>query len=397
MTSHRPRILAIDDQPANLVALGAILAEEFALFFATSGPMGLAMALADPPELVLLDVMMPDMDGFETFRRFKAEPKLNKIPVIFVTALNDQTSEVIGLAMGASDYITKPIILEIAQHRIRNLLEREQLRKEVEEHRNHLEDLVFARTLDLSIAKEATDSAHRVKSNFLSRMSHELRTPLNAIIGMTELAMLQTANAQQGEQLGRVLNASDDMLALVSQLIDITEIQSKRLTLDSSHFKLRSALNCVTRLLSQDATNKGLALRVTTSSELDELTLWGDRLRLGQILKSLTTNAISFTSLGYVNVSVQPIEATATDIVLRFEVKDTGIGIAPENQKRIFDVFEQVDVSTQRAHSGAGLGLALCKQLVELMGGTVGLQSQLGVGSTFWFTVRMSLVDNTAP
>jgi len=301
----RPQILAIDDTPANLLALNTMLEDEYELLFATSGPMGLAMALTTPPNLILLDVMMPEVDGFETCKRFKMEPKLKNIPIIFVTALNDQQSEVAGLALGASDFITKPIVLEIARHRIRNLLDRERLHNEVVQHRNHLEDLVFARTLDLSIAKEAADAAHRAKASFLSRMSHEMRTPLNAIIGMTELALLQATNAQQGEQLGKALNASDHMLALVDQLIDMNDMQSKCLTLESVPFMLQSVLNCVTRLLSQDANAKGLAFNVNMGCGLDDVTLWGDQLRLGQILKSMTANAISFTAEGSVRIEAR--------------------------------------------------------------------------------------------
>jgi signal transduction histidine kinase len=392
MTPPRPTILAIDDTPDNLLALNAMLEDEFELLFASSGPAGFDIALVALPDLVLLDVMMPGVDGFATCKRFKSEPALRDIPIVFVTALADPQSELAGLALGAADFITKPIVLEIARHRIRNLLERERLHHEVIEHRNHLEDLVFARTLDLSIAKEAADAAQRAKTSFLSHMSHELRTPLNAIIGMTELAMLHCSDAQQGAQLGRALEAADRLLSLVSQLIDITEMQSGRLTLAPVSFKLRSVLHCVTRLLDHEARARGLEFRLAAAPGLEALTLVGDQLRLGQVLKSLSANAIRFTERGFVRVSVQAVERSATDIVLRFEVKDSGIGIAPADQQRIFEVFEQVDASTRRTHGGAGLGLALCKQLVELMGGAVGLHSEPGGGSAFWFTVRLSLV-----
>ena len=391
MTPPRPTILAIDDTPDNLLTLNAMLEDEFELLFASSGPTGFDIALVAPPDLVLLDVMMPEVDGFEICKRFKSEPGLRDIPIVFVTALNDPQSEQAGLALGAADFITKPIVQETARHRIRNLLERERLRHEVIEHRNHLEDLVFARTLDLSIAKEAADAAQRAKTSFLSHMSHELRTPLNAIIGMTELAMLHCSDAQQGAQLGKALEAADRLLTLVSQLIDITEMQSGRLTLAPVPFKLTSVLHSVMRLLDHEARAKGLEFRLAAAPGLEALTLFGDPLRLGQVLKSLSANAIRFTERGFVRVLVQAVEQTACDIVLRFEVKDSGIGIAAADQRRIFEVFEQVDASTKRTHGGAGLGLALCKQLVELMGGAVGLHSEPGGGSTFWFTVRLKL------
>ena len=143
MTAPRARILAIDDTPVNLMTLGAVLEGEFDLQFATSGPIGIALALKNPPDLILLDVMMPEVDGFETYRRLVAQPSLRNIPVIFVTALHDVDSEVTGLSLGAADYITKPIDVTTARHRIRNLLEREQLRKEVALQRDQLRELAF--------------------------------------------------------------------------------------------------------------------------------------------------------------------------------------------------------------------------------------------------------------
>ena len=143
MTTPRARVLAIDDTPINLITLGTMLEGEFDLQFATSGPIGIALALNNPPDLILLDVMMPDVDGFETYRRLVAQPSLRNIPVIFVTALHDVDSEVTGLSLGAADYITKPIDVTTARHRIRNLLEREQLRKEVALQRDQLRELAF--------------------------------------------------------------------------------------------------------------------------------------------------------------------------------------------------------------------------------------------------------------
>ena len=393
MTTQRPIILAIDDAPANLITLGTLLQEEYHLRFATSGKMGLSMALTNPPDVILLDIMMPVVDGFETYKRIKAEHQLKDIPVIFITATTDAGSEVAGLNLGAADYITKPINVEITRLRIHNLIERENLRKEVEQHRKHLEDLVLGRVMDLSVAKEAAETAHRVKNNFLARMSHELRTPLNTIIGMTEMAMLHGTSPLQSEQLGQVLEASDHLLDLIKRLIDMTDLESMQLALDVRRFQLSTVLDSLVRSLGKDAKSKGLNFCINTDPALKDVVLQGDPVRLGQILLCMTGNAIKFTQQGSVHVVAQCVEKTSTDILLRFEVRDTGIGIASKDQQRIFQVFEQVDDSTKRHHNGAGLGLALSQQLVESMGGSVGLESQPGVGSVFWFTVRLGVVE----
>ncbi|MCX7178293.1 MAG: ATP-binding protein [Proteobacteria bacterium] len=190
----RPRILAIDDTPANLLLLGAALDAEFELQIATSGALGLALAAKAPPDLILLDVMMPEMDGYETCRRIKADPRLRSIPLVFVTALTENDAESAGLALGAVDYITKPVNVEIARQRLRNLLEREQLRKALEAERDMLEQRVAERTaelLELSGVREAALTAAEqlsaLKTQFISNMRHELRTPLHLVIGLAAL------------------------------------------------------------------------------------------------------------------------------------------------------------------------------------------------------------------
>ena len=397
VTEAKPSILAIDDTPENLLTLRAALGAEFRLQFATSGAMGLALAEAAPPDLILLDVMMPEMDGYEVCRRLKAALRLRSVPVIFVTGLVDSDAESAGLALGAVDYITKPIKVEIARQRIRNLLERERLRKQVEYHRDHLEQMVQARTVALSIAREAAEAANRAKTAFLRNVSHELRTPMTAIMGMTELALRRATDPKQASQLGTVKQSSAQLLALINDVIDITELEASQLGLERSQFKLASVLDALTGLFSKEAADKGLALSVAADSALAELPLLGDPLRLGQILQNLSANAIKFTSQGSVSVAASLSEQSREDVLVRFEVRDTGIGIDPKDQKRIFKLFEQADDSPTRHYSGTGLGLALSKRLIELMGGEIDLQSQPGSGSVFCFTVRLGKAGDELP
>jgi signal transduction histidine kinase len=392
MNEQKAKILAIDDTPANLSMLGAALAADFELQVVTSGPQGLAIAAKSPPDLILLDVMMPEMDGYETCRRLKANPRLRQIPVIFITVLTDINAETAGLALGAADYITKPINVEIARQRIRNLLEREMLRKEVEQHRDHLEELVQARTVALSIAKEAAEAANRAKNTFLANMSHELRTPLNGIMGMTELALRRATDPRQKEHLAKISLSSERLLAIINDILDIAQLEAEHFNLDTVAFELGAILDKLQRQAELSAKEKGLALRIDIAPAIARRRLYGDALRLGQIMFCLSGNAIKFTDKGSVTVSVTVTEETRTHMLLRFEAKDTGIGVASADQQRLFTPFEQADSSMTRKYGGTGLGLALSKRLAKAMGGDIGIDSQIGAGSTFWFTAKLAKV-----
>jgi signal transduction histidine kinase/ActR/RegA family two-component response regulator len=261
---------------------------------------------------------------------------------------------------------------------------------ELNQHRHHLETLVEERTAALSIAKEAAETANRAKSTFLANMSHELRTPMNAIMGMTDLALRRASDAKQIDQLHKVTNASQHLLSVINNILDISKIEAERLTLERIDFRLGGVLENLNSLLSQKAGDKGLQLQIDLAPELANCSLRGDPLRLGQILLNLTSNAIKFTQQGAVSIRVQISDERAADLLLRFDVIDTGIGIAAEDQKRLFTAFEQANGSTTRQYGGTGLGLAICKRLAQMMGGSIGIESELGAGSNFWFTARLS-------
>ena len=389
MKSTKHKILLIDDTPLNLQVLTAALAADFELQIATSGPKGLALAESHRPDLILLDVMMPGMDGHETCRRIKSSPLLQQVPVIFISALGQTGDESAGLALGAADYLAKPINVDIARQRISNLLEREDLRREAEQARDHLEDVVLARTFALAIAKEAAEAAHRAKTLFLQNMSHELRTPMNALMGQMDLLLFTATDARQVVQLDKANRAAEDLLGLITRLFDMTVLEAGQLTLESKPFKLPLVLDGLSRLFEPEAESKKIRLNIHCDPALTGLKLQGDAMRLGQILVNLVGNALKFTEQGTVSVMVTLTEQSATDALLRFEVRDTGIGIAQHQQKQIFGLFEQADATTRRNFGGAGLGLPLSQQLVALMGGQLGVDSQPGAGALFWFTARL--------
>jgi two-component system sensor histidine kinase/response regulator len=389
MTGMQPTILAIDDTPANLLTLGAALEADFDLRIATSGAAGLELAAELTPSLILLDIMMPEMDGYETCRRLKADPLLCNIPVIFVTAASEPGAENSGLALGAADFITKPINVAVARHRICNLIEREQLRTEVEAQRDQLEQLVQARTEGLSIALEAADVANQTKTVFLRNMSHELRTSMAAILGMAELAARRATDPKQIAQLGKLKGAAATLQTLISDLVDTTELQSNRLSLTSGNFTLRAVVDKIRELFGDAAAKNGIALDLGAEAALLDLPVLGDAIRLEQVLQGLIGNALKFTQHGSISATIQRVEEHAHHILIRVEVRDTGIGIAQADQLRIFNLFEQADGSLTRRFGGTGLGLALCKQIIALMGGAMGVESEPGRGSRFWFTVQL--------
>jgi signal transduction histidine kinase len=391
MIASRPRILAIDDTPANLLTLGAALSAEYDFQVAKSGPDGLALANASPPDLVLLDVMMPGMDGYEVCRRISQTPALRSIPVIFVTALADMDAEVAGLTLGAADYLTKPINVTIAKLRIGNLLERVRLKKELEAQRDHLEDMVQARTAALVVAKEAAEAASRAKTVFLANMSHELRTPLSQVMGMTSLAQRRATDPRQGEQLAKSMEASHRLLRVINDVIDIAEIEANKITLESVAFNLGRVLKKVHAVHEREAKAKGLELSFEADPELEKLELIGDPHRFAQIMHTLVGNAIKFSDSGRVLARVHSSPADVACIRLQIEVEDRGIGIATEDQARIFKAFEQQNGSITRRHGGSGLGLAICKDLATRMGGGIALESVPGQGSVFRVNVLLQL------
>ncbi len=237
-------------------------------------------------------------------------------------------------------------------------------------------------------AKARAVEANKAKSTFLANMSHEMRTPLNGIVGVVDLLQTTSLNMQQGELI-RLLRHSVSLLrSLVDDVLDISKIESGRLTIEIVDFDLHATLNGLVRLLRPHAQAKGLAMTAMVDPAID-YHLRGDPHHLRQVLLNLLSNAIKFTEHGEIGVAVLLSGETEQGLRVRFEVRDTGIGIGEEAQKRIFEQFVQADDSTTRRYGGTGLGTTIAKQLVELMGGVIGVTSKLDAGSTFWFELPL--------
>ena len=429
------KILVVEDSLTQAVRLQYLLEQNgYSSSMVNDGMKALAFFEKEIPDLVISDVVMPEMDGYELCKKIKNQDRFKETPFMLLTSLSDPTDVIRGLECGADNFVTKPYKDDFLISRIKSILINQELRKTVspgwgleiyfggEKHvitsdRIQIVDLLFssfenavqknqelenavrelkAAQQELALAKESAEKANRAKSLFLANMSHDIRTPMNGIIGMTDLCLETDLTGEQGEYLSMVKSSADSLLSLLNDILDFSKMEGDMLQLEMIDFNLTDNLENMVKNLAFLAHKKGIELAVRIAKETP-VALKGDPGRLRQIVVNLAGNAIKFTDKGEVVVIVDVDSETENKVCLHFQVKDTGIGIPEEQQGGIFGAFAQADETTTRKYGGTGLGLSISSKLVEMMDGKLWVESEPGKGSIFHFTAEFGMQKNVFP
>ncbi|MCK7593358.1 response regulator [Pseudomarimonas salicorniae] len=411
---HAKRVLAVDDSPTFLNTLADELRTDgYDVATAESGEAALRYLETEQVDAILLDLNMPGMSGLEVCRRIREDVGTRDTPVLILTGTQEHDSVIAGLNAGADDYIVKAADLDLLRSRLSAQLRRRQFEDEVrrserERHQQVFElarhkaaqQLAEARAVlladleqknrELEAARSQAEEASRFKSDFLAAMSHEIRTPMNAILGFTDLLFDDETDPGRRDMLRIVRSASMTLLNLINDILDFSKIEAGKLQLSPAPFAPAELFQRAAELFALKAQEKHLELSVVVEKGVPEHLVADDQ-RLFQVITNLVSNALKFTEQGQVTLRARYEEGE-----LVVEVRDSGIGISEEQQKRLFAPFEQADRSTTRRYGGTGLGLAICRNLADLMGGRISAQSQLGEGSTFELRVPVGIPDAAA-
>ncbi len=382
------KILVVDDEASLLYAYSRILESEgYTVVRASDGEEALRLCSKEEPALVLLDAILPGVDGLEVCRRIKGDCGLASTFVIMISGRKISPLEhAEGLEAGADGYLSKPVERRTLLAHVRALLRIRQTEEELRRSEESQRQLV----VELTEANRRLEEYNRLKAEFVANMSHELRTPLTAIIGFVQLAQLSDGDnvpPQYARAFERILRNGKHLLALIDDVLDIAKIEAGRMRLHREHFDLAEVVQAAFGELQSLARQKGLDYRLRVEGELP--LAFSDPLRVRQIVFNLLSNAIKFTPKGGIEAELIP----SHEGWCRLQVRDTGVGIESKAMGFIFERFRQVDGSMSRLAGGAGLGLSIVRQIVELLGGTISVESTVGEGSIFTVLLPLNAPD----
>lgn len=437
--NEKCEIVVVEDNPVQLEYITKILTNNnYNVQGFSNAQDAMNYIQTNTPALVITDVVMPDISGFELCKHIKSQSNKSHIPVVLLTALSQSEDIIRGLEVGADNFITKPFTERFLLSRVEYCLINSRIRKNasadvgieimfnsnrhfINSNRIQILDLLLStyegaveknRELEQTIqdlkktqkellkAKEIADTANRHKSEFLATMSHEIRTPMNVIIGVSQLLIDSDISDEHKEKLFILKNHAITLTEILNDILDISRIESGTTEVDEIDFNIRTFVDEIRSFFMLIAEQKGLVINTSVSNDIPD-NIKSDYRKIKQILCNLISNAIKFTEKGHIDIKVEkddfpPYKISSPDnISIRFSIADTGIGIPAKKKSHIFESFTQVDSSTTRKYGGTGLGLSICKGLVSVLGGSIDLDTEIGKGSTFHFTipVKISAVD----
>jgi len=383
-TNEKYKILIVDDTVENIQILSEILGD-YKKNIATSGKIALEIANADPkPDIILLDIMMPNMDGYEVCEELKNNPETKDIPVIFITASNQIEDEIKGFEVGAVDFLTKPVSPPKVISRVKTHLAMSDYRKQLENVNEILGERVRERTIELEISRDEAEESSRIKSHFLTLVNHELQTPMVGILGFSEIIKNECQDESLKGFANSLYESSERLSHTLTSILNLSRLESNTKFIDSRSFNPEERISQLLEMHRMSADIKGI--NISINSNMNSELIYTDLIKFDIIFNNLVGNAIKYTNEGEVKINLY---ATGNEHIseLKVTIEDTGIGISEDKQDVIFEEFRQADERLKRNFEGVGLGLSIVKKYVQNLKGNIELESKVGKGSTFTVTI----------